>query len=455
MESELVKISKGTYGDVYKKDENTAVKIYKMYEYKYEGLPPDFLREILSLRFLRHANIITVFSVKIDNERAFLYMSLAKTTLTSVIKLFHENSIPFNPAYYMYQLFLGLNYCHTNGIIHRDIKPDNILITNGLLEIADFGLARMCTHSYDKCYTGGLVTRWWCPPEILLEQNYSFSVDIWSAGVILLQFFVKKFPLAGKDSQDQLVKIYKLLGGRHPTNKVLYHRKSLGLDNINRNILYKLLTLDPQKRPTSNQVLKHDYFKSINIPEIDSEIPITVEHNKDTVSFLTETERYYYLDKLYSILRDMTNNFDWIIMTFRLFDIIFDTESFKEYDKNNIICAIALLCGKIWTTDYLYINNLVNLLNHEYSDFNCSQIHNIELTILELFKYNLYTFCDYKKDCKNLLLHHASLYFWKECINKHTFQEIEIIAIKQNDAFFTDFYKLDLQLSKDILKIQL
>jgi len=467
MDKNMIKISKGTYGNVYKIDNNTAVKVYKMSLYKTDGVPADFIREILALRYLKHANIITPCSVMIENEQVYMYMSLAKMTLTNCLKIYHDNNsdTTIKPEHYMYQLFLGLEYCHKNGIIHRDIKPDNILITNGLLEIADFGLARICTDNKEKCYTGGLVTRWWCPPEILLNKNYSFGVDIWSAGVILLQFFVKKFPLQGTTTELQLQKIYKLLGGKDPQTGEIYVKKHINLTPAQKDLLYKLLTIEPEKRITAEKAIEHEYFNTVNYLNIQYDSPVFYPNLTANDCFLKDIERERCLNKLYVVLREFLTNIDWLIMVFRLFTIVFDTTSFKIYNKNSILCAIILLFGKIWTTDYLEIQDIIKLMDldtTELDKISLTEILKIELSILELFKYNLYSLCDYKKDNEKLLLYHASVYFWKDSIKKYSFREIEYIASdylqnrsknKKIDLFFKKFKKSDYQISKDLLKL--
>ena len=90
---------------------------------------------------------------------------------------------------YMKQLLTGLYYCHRNNILHRDIKGSNLLIdNNGILKLADFGLARSCATENAKTLTNRVITLWYRPPELLLgTQSYGPAVDMWSAGCIFAE----------------------------------------------------------------------------------------------------------------------------------------------------------------------------------------------------------------------------------------------------------------------------
>ncbi|KTF82695.1 hypothetical protein cypCar_00050504, partial [Cyprinus carpio] len=89
----------------------------------------------------------------------------------------------------MRQLLSGLDFLHTNTVIHRDLKPDNVLVSSrGEVKIADFGLARIYT--YHIALTPCVVTLWYRAPEVLLQSSYMSSVDMWSAGCIFAELFL-------------------------------------------------------------------------------------------------------------------------------------------------------------------------------------------------------------------------------------------------------------------------
>ena len=114
---------------------------------------------------------------------------------------------------YMFQMIAGLNFCHARRILHRDLKPQNLLIDrSGALKLADFGLARAFGIPV-RTYTHEVVTLWYRAPEILLgQQQYSTPVDMWSIGTIFAEM-VMKCPLYPGDSEiDELFKIFRTLG---------------------------------------------------------------------------------------------------------------------------------------------------------------------------------------------------------------------------------------------------
>lgn len=114
----------------------------------------------------------------------------------------------------MYQLLRGLAFCHSHNVLHRDLKPQNLLINkNGELKLADFGLARAFGIPV-KCYSAEVVTLWYRPPDVLFGAKlYTTSIDMWSAGCIFAELANAGRPLfPGSDVDDQLKRIFKLLG---------------------------------------------------------------------------------------------------------------------------------------------------------------------------------------------------------------------------------------------------
>ena len=111
----------------------------------------------------------------------------------------------------------GIEKCHRHKVLHRDLKPQNLLINReGLLKLADFGLARAFGIPV-KNFTHEVVTLWYRAPDILLgSKNYTTSVDIWSVGCIFAEIVTRKPLFAGEDDKDQLSKIFQIRGTPDP-----------------------------------------------------------------------------------------------------------------------------------------------------------------------------------------------------------------------------------------------
>lgn len=178
----------------------------------------------------------------------------------------------------MGQVIAGLNCLHENYILHRDVKPSNILVNSeGKCVLTDFGLARKFA-SPEQELTTGVITLYYRPPEVLLSARYyGEKVDVWGIGCILAECFLKKPLFAGKTDIDQLAKIFGIRGS--PTKEswpdwdklplTFQFEDTLGyplskiLNNASDRSLYHIedmLQLDPNKRPTLAQILASGYF---------------------------------------------------------------------------------------------------------------------------------------------------------------------------------------------------
>ncbi|XP_059663162.1 probable serine/threonine-protein kinase At1g54610 isoform X2 [Cornus florida] len=282
----LDKIGQGTYSSVYKARDLTQKKVVALKRVRFDNLDPESVkfmaREILLLRRLDHPNIIKLEGLVTSRTSCslylvFEYMEHDLTGLTSLPGIkFTEPQIKC----YMQQLLSGLDYCHSHGILHRDIKGSNLLIDNhGILKIADFGLASFFDHRQGLPLTSRVVTLWYRPPELLLGATYyGVSVDLWSTGCILGELYAGKPIMPGRTEVEQLHKIFKLCGSpsddywrksKLPHSTVFkpvqpYKRRlaetfkdfpptAIGL-------MEKLLSIDPAHRGTAASALKNEFF---------------------------------------------------------------------------------------------------------------------------------------------------------------------------------------------------
>ncbi|KAG2177019.1 hypothetical protein INT43_007673, partial [Umbelopsis isabellina] len=282
----LNRVGEGTYGVVYrvkdtKKGSICALKRIRM-EGENDGLPVSSLREIMLLKRMRHRNIVNVTDVAVGPqlESIFLVMEYCEQDMGTLMDAVPTPYTPSEVKCLMLQLLEGLEYCHRNQIIHRDLKLSNLLLTHeGILKIADFGLARSLSLP-SKPMTPKVVTLWYRAPELLFgESHYTTAVDMWSVGCIFGELMKHKPLLPGNTEQKEIELIVKLIGSPNetiwPGFSKLPFAKSLILpqqeySNLKLefpratdhtlNLLSGLLTYNHKVRTSVRQALKHPYF---------------------------------------------------------------------------------------------------------------------------------------------------------------------------------------------------
>lgn len=280
----MEKIGEGTYGTVFKARNKSTGEIVALKRVRLddddEGVPSSALREICILRELKHRNVVRLYDVVHSENKLTLVFEFCDQDLKKFFDSLNGYMDAQTARSLMLQLLRGLSFCHTHHVLHRDLKPQNLLInTNGTLKLADFGLARAFGVPV-RCFSAEVVTLWYRPPDVLFGAKlYNTSIDMWSAGCIFAEISNAGRPLfPGADVDDQLKRIFKQLGS--PTEEnwpsitqlpdykpyPIYHPTltwSQIVPNLNtrgRDLLQKLLVCNPAGRIDADAALRHAYF---------------------------------------------------------------------------------------------------------------------------------------------------------------------------------------------------
>jgi serine/threonine-protein kinase BUR1 len=312
----LQKLGEGTFGEVHKARHRVtgsvfALKKILMHNEK-DGFPITALREIKLLKMLSHDNVLKLEEMAVERpraegrKRAILYM-VTPYMDHDLSGLLDNPDVKFQEAQikcYMLQLFKGLRYLHDNHILHRDMKAANLLINNrGRLQIADFGLARHYDESVPQRgkgngearreYTSLVVTRWYRPPELLLQlRKYTPAIDMWGAGCVFGEMFKRKPILAGQSDLHQAQIIFELVGspndqsmpGWHelpgaepvrafPTGTGTLAQRFRELSPSGLSLIKDLMRLDWRKRINAIDAIDHPYFQEDPKPMREEDIP--------------------------------------------------------------------------------------------------------------------------------------------------------------------------------------
>lgn len=282
-------VGSGTYGKVYKAvhvytNDKVALKKIRM-EGERDGFPVTAIREIKLLQSLNHHNVVKLQEVMVERNDCFMIFEYLSHDLTGLLNHPEFELQAAHKKDLAKQLFEGLDYLHKRGVLHRDIKAANILVSNeGYLKLADFGLARFYNKNAKKKqdYTNRVITIWYRSPELLLgETQYGPAVDIWSAACVLVEIFTRHAIFPGDGTEiNQLDRIYNVLGTpsreewpgvadlawyellrpaaslKSTFEEKFKHRMTAAAFDL----LSAMFQYDPNLRPSASDVLEHPYF---------------------------------------------------------------------------------------------------------------------------------------------------------------------------------------------------
>ncbi|XP_053453421.1 cyclin-dependent kinase 15 isoform X1 [Nycticebus coucang] len=285
----LEKLGEGSYATVYKgisriNGQLVALKVISMNAE--EGVPFTAIREASLLKGLKHANIVLLHDIIHTKETLTFVFEYMHTDLAQYMSQHPGGLHPHNVRLFMFQLLRGLAYIHHQHVLHRDLKPQNLLISHlGELKLADFGLARAKSIP-SQTYSSEVVTLWYRPPDALLgATEYSSELDIWGAGCIFIEMFQGRPLFPGVSNVlGQLEKIWEVLGvptedtwpgvsklpnynpewfplPKPQSLQIVWNR--LGGVPEAEDLASQMLKGFPRDRVSAQQALVHDYFSTL------------------------------------------------------------------------------------------------------------------------------------------------------------------------------------------------
>lgn len=281
----MEKIGEGTYGVVYKAKDRVTGEIIALkkirLEAEDEGIPSTAIREISLLKELQHPNIVRLYDVVHTERKLTLVFEFLDQDLKKYLDVCDGGlELPILKSF-LYQLLTGVAYCHHHRVLHRDLKPPNLLINReGQLKLADFGLARAFGIPV-RSYTHEVVTLWYRAPDVLMgSRRYSTPVDIWSIGCIFAEMANGRPLITGTSEADQLDRIFRMFGTPtendypgivilpdYTTEFPMYPKPRGGmgslvpaLDAAGVDLFGRMMRYDPAKRITAHEALGHVFF---------------------------------------------------------------------------------------------------------------------------------------------------------------------------------------------------
>uniref|UniRef100_A0A8C7YGE5 cyclin-dependent kinase n=1 Tax=Oryzias sinensis TaxID=183150 RepID=A0A8C7YGE5_9TELE len=282
----LDKLGEGTYATVYKGRSKLTDNLVALKEIRLEheeGAPCTAIREVSLLKDLKHANIVTLHDIVHTDKSLTLVFEYLDKDLKQYMDDCGNILSMQNVKIFLFQILRGLAYCHRRKVLHRDLKPQNLLISDrGELKLADFGLARAKSVP-TKTYSNEVVTLWYRPPDVLLgSSEYSTQIDMWGVGCIFYEMAAGRPLFPGSTVEDELHLIFRLLGTptedswpgissieefksykfpKYKAQPLINHAPRL--DNDGLDLLMSFLKFESKKRVSADEAMRQPYFRSL------------------------------------------------------------------------------------------------------------------------------------------------------------------------------------------------
>ena len=254
------KIGKGAYGSVYEAiDEETgekvALKRIKL-DSTVDGIPCTALREISILLHMKHQNIVSVHKIMHTSKHIQIAFEYCKCDLGKYMKQFPDRCMPYSQVLsFTKQILQAISYMHSKNIMHRDIKPPNILIhDSNIIKICDFGLSRSSSLPVSGL-SSDVVTRWYRAPEVLKKsQKYDTKIDVWSVGCVVVEMLTGMPLFPCNTEEEMLERIEELI---HKNNGEMLKHEIGYVDKGMLELIFRMLDPNPSTRITADEALTH------------------------------------------------------------------------------------------------------------------------------------------------------------------------------------------------------
>jgi serine/threonine protein kinase len=446
----LDRLGKGTYSVVFKVKHNTTGIEYAAKKFTYDsiddGITSTTLRELAALKCCNHPNILKIISIFKTKSYYYAILPCYHRDLKSYWNLLQmpvgSDKLLITIKSITYQMLQGLHHIHSRGFIHRDLKPQNILINwdetrlDHQVVICDFGLVRRftCHNDMNSYKTPEIITLWYRPPEIILgDKKYGNVVDMWSIGCIVAELLLKKPLFPGDSEFDQLMKIFQCMGtpdinselGQFTDYKITFpkwknsfNEKITNHDPNVIDLMKKMLHMEPSCRISCKEALEHPFFQqqqnnsttdnldNLQINDLKKcyQNPI-VNVNDGYINWLNNSNHTDYTQIVNTTQIDKLMRFilyDWLIEVqeeyyllketyFRAIGIIdrYMSQSTNIQRKKYQLLGITalLLAAKIEEVTHPSISDMIYICDNTFTE---SEIVEMEYDILTLLEFNLY-----------------------------------------------------------------
>lgn len=281
----ISKIGEGSYGVVFKcrnRVSGMVVAIKKFVESEDDPLIRKIaMREIRMLKQLKHPNLVNLLEVFRRKRKLHLVFEYCDHTVLNELEAQPNGAPEKQIQRILFQVLRAVQFCHEHNCIHRDVKPENILVTKeGIVKLCDFGFARLLTGPGDE-YTDYVATRWYRAPELLVgDTQYGPPVDVWAIGCVFGELLSGNAIWPGRSDVDQLYLMKRTLGDLIPRHMDIFRSnqffRGISIPECDRreplelkystaskealSLLKGCLVMEPSNRLKCDELMQHEYF---------------------------------------------------------------------------------------------------------------------------------------------------------------------------------------------------